>query len=639
MEDQGKRLLLAVVLALGVVVLWNVIFPSEPSKPAKKPTTAESVDGQPVIPTNDSPVGRDKDGKLPVAEPGPAEPPIVRDYPGIHVEFSSRNGVLSSWRLTDKKFERDFVKGELVGDPKRGMFGVNFVNLGRDKVSDVVIPQDAVWRGEELDGDVIRYTYEGQGLRIVKTFRVHPADYLIEMDVQIENLGTQPLTQTLAISAVGVYPKGASAKRPTNANCRLNGDIRARSAKSLASGDTRQLHGTVTWVAFNNPYLFSAISPRETSGNLSCYLHPVDAIAGGMQVDIVYPMSQHGANAAWSTAVVGYIGPKFLEKLEGANDYTYAAYKGDTSFTPHFDQSVDMGWFSFIARPLLSLLTWFYSFTGNWGVAIILLTILVKLATLYWTTKSMRSMKAMAALKPHMDELQKKYPDDRQRLQQEMMGLYKQHGVSPLAGCLPMLLQMPIWLALYKMLGSVGELYLSPFIPGWLDDLTATDPYYILPVVLMGLMFLQSKMSPASLDSMQQKMLVYGLPLMFGVMSFFFPSGLSVYILTNTVLSLLHTLYMKHFDRSAKMPLPIKKPVATAAAAAAGPAPRDRRKVVSKPAPKVIDVEAEEVSDDEDDEAPEDEDDDSERAPSPAAQAPRPSKNSPRRKRKRGGRH
>src|SRR5207253_2637407 len=142
---------------------------------------------------------------------------------------------------------------------------------------------------------------------------------------------------------------------------------------------------------------------------------------------------------------------------------------------------------------------------GNWGIAIILLTIVVKLVTLYWTTQSMRSMKEAASLAPQIKALQAKYPDDKQRQQAEQMALYKEHGVNPVAGCLPMLLQMPIWIALYRMLANAGELYLQPFIPGWISDLTTSDPYYVLPIVLVVTMFIQARLTPQSVDSKQQK--------------------------------------------------------------------------------------------------------------------------------------
>ena len=232
----------------------------------------------------------------------------------------------------------------------------------------------------------------------------------------------------------------------------------------------------------------------------------------------------------------------------------------------------------------------FHELVGNWGVAIVLLTVLVKGATLYWTTKSMRSMKAMAVLAPQLKQLQEKYKDDKQRLQVETMALYKQHGANPLSGCLPMLLQMPIWLALYRMLSNAGELYQQPFIPGWITDLTLADPYYVLPIVLVVTMFAQARLTPQSVDpaqKMQQRMMQYGMPLVFGAMSFVFPSGLTLYIFTNTCLSALHSIYMNKFDKKSRaLVAKLKKAAQDAAIKAArdakdaknaNPSPRRRR--------------------------------------------------------------
>src|SRR5205823_10888193 len=139
---------------------------------------------------------------------------------------------------------------------------------------------------------------------------------------------------------------------------------------------------------------------------------------------------------------------------------------------------------------------------------------------LYWTQKSMRSMKAMSKLKPKMDEIRAKFPDDKQKQNVEMMNLYKQHKINPLGGCLPMLLQMPVWFALYRALNVSASLYQAKFL--WMPDLTAPDPLYIMPALMTGVMFLQQKLSPTSVDSQQQKMMMYMMPLMFGAMSFVF---------------------------------------------------------------------------------------------------------------------
>jgi YidC/Oxa1 family membrane protein insertase len=262
------------------------------------------------------------------------------------------------------------------------------------------------------------------------------------------------------------------------------------------------------------------------------------------------------------------------------------------------------------------------------------LTFLVKALTLYWTTKSMRSMKAMAALAPQMKILQTKYADDKQRQQAETMALYKQHNVNPVAGCLPILLQMPIWIALYRMLSNAGELYQQPFIPGWIDDLTATDPVYVLPALLVVTMFVQARLQPATADSRQQKFLQYGMPLMFGVMSFFFPSGLTIYIFTNTVLSALHSIYMNKFDKkSLSIAEKLKKNQEAVAGAAAGTKSGSGAKDAGPAkAKRVIDAKATDVSPD--DQADDSAEDDG--APAGSVGTPNaPSRNRPRRKKRR----
>jgi YidC/Oxa1 family membrane protein insertase len=185
----------------------------------------------------------------------------------------------------------------------------------------------------------------------------------------------------------------------------------------------------------------------------------------------------------------------------------------------------------------------------NWGIAIILLTIVVKLATLYWTHKSMVSMKRMAKLKPQLEKIKEKYKDDRQRQQAETMNLFKANNVNPMAGCLPMLLQMPVWFALYRSLSVAAELYQAKFL--WLDDLTAADPYFILPVFMTAMMLVQGRLQPQTAAGGQQKFLTYGMPAIFGVMSLFFPAGLTLYISTNSLLTLGHHFYLRRADKRA----------------------------------------------------------------------------------------
>jgi len=192
---------------------------------------------------------------------------------------------------------------------------------------------------------------------------------------------------------------------------------------------------------------------------------------------------------------------------------------------------------------MLKVLQWFYGVLPNWGVAIILLTVLVKFFTLPLTVSQTKSMAAMKALAPEVEAIKKRYASEPMQANQEVMALYKANGVNPLAGCLPMLLMMPVYFALYKTIYSAVELYQAE-LGGWVTDLSVADPYFILPLVLGGAMFVQMRMTPSSGDPMQQKMMQTVMPVMFTGMMLFLPSGLVVYILANTLLGILQQHYM-----------------------------------------------------------------------------------------------
>jgi len=233
-----------------------------------------------------------------------------------------------------------------------------------------------------------------------------------------------------------------------------------------------------------------------------------------------------------------FVGPKFNADLE---DVRPAGQ--EVNLEKSIDVSIGM-----LSRPILSLLKFFHRFAHNWGLAIVLLTLFIKLITFYPTQRSLLSAKKMQKLAPKMNAIRKKYENDRQRQSVETMNLYKAHGVSPFGGCLPSLIQMPIWIALYSTLNYAVELYRAPFF-GHIHDLTAKDPYYITPLVMGGLMFLQMKMSPSGADSQQQAMMAVMMPIMFTGFSLFLPSGLAVYMLTSYLIGILQQLYINYLDR------------------------------------------------------------------------------------------
>jgi YidC/Oxa1 family membrane protein insertase len=292
--------------------------------------------------------------------------------------------------------------------------------------------------------------------------------------------------------------------------------------------------------------------------------------SGVFEVRVGFPTVRLGKGESESRSVMIYGGPKLLDALQAVN--TYDDSQGGRTPTS-IEKAMDLR-LAFLAVPMLKLLKVFHGWIPSWPIAIALLTLTVKLATLYWTHKSMRSMKAMGRLKPEMDKIREKFGEDRQRMNVEMMNLYKTHKINPLSGCLPMLLQMPVWIALYEALGAAADLYQVRFL--WMPDLTAPDPIYILPILMTVTMFLQQKLSPTTMDSAQQKMMMYMMPLMFGAFSLVFPAGLTIYIFTNTLLGMLHQLYMNRTEPAAPAPAPAA--AAASGGAQRGPLPRGRKK-------------------------------------------------------------
>lgn len=635
MQDQGKRLLLAVALAMGVLLLYQTFFAK---KDEPKPDAAGSGSGSAVVTSVAPPTPVGISIEPPVAG-GPTtmaeatrgtEEKIVLPFKDRFVAtFSSYGGGLVSWKLADPRYERDDTKGELLpGREHTGAFLVDFAK------STYVLPKNAEWKGTKVSETEVRYAFSNDVVELEKVFTVMPDAYLVKMVVTAKfkvpagKIATQQLAVTaFAFQDVERSTKGGSSQslpRAWQSSTLADGTIHQTPVKDVI--EWPRFEPGITWSGFEHPYLLAVYAPKLPAANeYSVEKHTFSAEpAGLMRTDLIYApaLQVKAGDPPLVREVVAYLGPK---------NYSQLAHADETAgFETGFKKTVDLGWFKFIGKPLLWLLQQFFKFFGNWGVSIILLTFLVKAATLYWTTKSMRSMKAMAALTPQMKSLQEKYKTDRQRLQAETMALYKTHNVNPIAGCLPILLQMPIWLALYRMLSSAGELYQQPFIHGWIDDLTAPDPSHVLPIVLVITMFLQARLTPQTGTSGQQKMIQYGMPLMFGVMSFFFPAGLTLYIFTNTCLSALHSIYMNKFDRtSLELAAKLKKNQEEAAAAAeklktaADKAAEKKagKNGAAKTAKPVIDVESVETTSDEDDEG-----DAAEAAAPEASATPRPRK-------------
>lgn len=246
----------------------------------------------------------------------------------------------------------------------------------------------------------------------------------------------------------------------------------------------------------------------------------------GISAIVQHPILNHKAD--FNVKYTSFIGPKDLYLLKEVDE--------------SLGSVVDFGFFSSLGRPILKTLKWFHQLVGNWGVAIILLTLLVRFLVLPFNVMSFRSMKAMQIIQPKIQALREKYKNDANRLNQEMMTLFKENRVNPLGGCLPVLLQIPIFFALYQVLGHSIELYHSPFIL-WIHDLSQKDPFYVLPVLMGITMFIQQKITPTTMDPMQAKIML-AMPVIFTLFMLALPSGLTLYIFISTLFGIAQQLYL-----------------------------------------------------------------------------------------------
>ncbi|MGM0768320.1 MAG: membrane protein insertase YidC [Pseudomonadota bacterium] len=278
------------------------------------------------------------------------------------------------------------------------------------------------------------------------------------------------------------------------------------------------------WLAFLQHYFLAAWVPeRDQPAQFQTTQRGPLHVMG-----FVYPATTVAPGETAEVGARAYVGPKIIERLEAV--------------APNLDRTVDFGFLFFIALPLFIVLDWFYGLVGNWGVAIILLTVLVKAVFFHLSATSYRSMARMRAVAPQLTRLKELYGDDRQRMSQEMMALYKREKINPLGGCLPILVQMPVFISLYWVLFESVQLRHAPFML-WIHDLSVMDPYFILPILMGASMFLQMSLNPTPPDPMQAKIMKM-MPLIFTVFFLWFPAGLVLYWLVNNILSIAQQWYI-----------------------------------------------------------------------------------------------
>ncbi|MFA0413757.1 membrane protein insertase YidC [Vibrio renipiscarius] len=406
-----------------------------------------------------------------------------------------------------------------------GLVGPQGIDLSSTNRPAYIVSADSFTMADGQDELRIPMTYSANGIDYIKTIIAKRGSYAVDVEYEVvNNSGANATFGMYAHLRQNVMDDGGSLTMPTYRGGAYSTQDVNYKKYSFDDMQDRNLSLNLTdgqgWAAMIQHYFAAAWIPRDEAGT-NLYTRVIGNLAD-IGVRMPNKTIANGDNANFTATL--WVGPKLQTQM--------------AEVAPHLDLVVDYGWLWFIAKPLHSLLSFIHSFVGNWGVAIIFLTFIVRGAMYPLTKAQYTSMAKMRMLQPKLAAMRERIGDDRQRMSQEMMELYKKEKVNPLGGCLPLILQMPIFIALYWALMESVELRHSPFF-GWIHDLSAQDPYYILPLLMGASMFLIQKMSPTTVtDPMQQKIMTF-MPVMFTFFFLFFPSGLVLYWLVSNIVTLI----------------------------------------------------------------------------------------------------
>ena len=527
-----QRVLLFVALSLILMLLWaewgRFNAPPVPQQAAISQSAVQGSDAVPAAP-----------GAVPQLQTPSAAPSlgsgltrgerVLVETDLLSVEIDTQGGDLRRAALVGigrSNEERD-VPFELLTDEgaqlfvaQTGLVGANgSANVDHRQVFEAAANRHVLKQGEnELRVPLV---WVGDGLRVTKTYVFRRDSYRVGVEVTVENRSDKPWQGALYGQLQRTDPgqesmflytyTGAVVSTPEAPYEKVDFEDITSGWSGLTTADG--------WAAMIQHYFLAAVLPGDGSAHRIYSLAPAP---GRYVIGVAGDSQSIAAGQSGALRTEFFVGPKIQERLIDA--------------APGLERTVDFGYLWFIAEPLHWLLKQLHSFVANWGVAIILLTIMIKLVFYKLSETSYRSMAQMRKLGPRLQTLKERYGDDRQKLNEAMMKMYREEKVNPMSGCLPILVQIPVFIALYWALLESVELRHAPFF-GWINDLSTLDPYFVLPILMGITMVVQQRLNPAPLDPIQQKLMMI-LPLVFTVFFAFFPSGLVLYWLVNNLLSI-----------------------------------------------------------------------------------------------------
>ena len=547
-----QRLILFFVFGFSVLMLWDAWEKDHRPKPAAQVQVAPSA----TVPTP-APTGKPSTapGAAPAAVsngsvPGAAAPAAKGEIVTVRTdlvvaEIDTLGATLKRVELLKHREAKDSAKNLALLGPEHqyeAQSGLTGEGGPNHRTLWSVQPGNFTLKDGE-DAVEVRLASQGKdGLEVTKVYRFKRDSYVIDVTLEIRNTSATPATPFayFQLTHDGKSAANANAVASTFGAQSFNGYAVYTEEKKFQKVELADIDKGKAdfakqsgdgWLAYVQHYFVSAWLP---AGKVARE-YAVEKRADGIYVGRT--LVSAGAIAPGASATVAvplYAGPQEQSRL--------------VAVAPGFDLVVDYGWLTIIAWPLFWLLEKFHGLSGNWGVAIILLTVSIKLVFFPLSAASYKSMARMKLITPRMTKIREMYENDRARMNQAMMELYKTEKINPLGGCFPILVQIPVFIALYWVLLAAIELRHAPFML-WIQDLSALDPYYVLPVLMTITMVIQTRLNPVPPDPVQAKVMQF-MPFIFSIFFFFFPAGLVLYWLVNNVLSILQQWQIQRmFDR------------------------------------------------------------------------------------------
>jgi YidC/Oxa1 family membrane protein insertase len=556
------RSLLAAVLCLIVIAGWSMIYkPPQPQMTPVKPaatTTSPATPGPGTSPAYPSSVGKSPVSAAPATmRAATAENSVVIESDLYRVEISNRGGVVRSWQL--KKFTDDhkpprpldLVHADAAQQSGNWPFALALDDPQQEAAANGALFEITSSGIPPISGTVLRapaditMSWSDGHLEVTKELKFNDS-YIVDVKTTT-TLDGQPLRTSMiwpgGFGDITAYRAAAQTQIFTSTGGKLN-TLAAKNLGKPGQTTTRAaVTGTFDFAGIEDLYFAAAfMPPLNARGDLielpltvTGWTFPHETTVDGKTETEIVPQVAVGVANPGPMELRVYAGPKSIDGLKAVR--------------PPLNSLVQFGWWGFIAEPLFYSLMWLHKYVSNYGWAIVLITIGINMVMFPLKVKSMRAMQKMQKVAPEVKAIQEKYKKYTMRdprkaeMNKEVMAVYSREGINPLGSCWPTLIQMPIWFGLYRMLANSIELRHTPWF-GWIHDLSAHDPYFILPVVMAISMYFMQKMTPTpGMDPAQAKMMAIT-PLIFGGMFALYPSGLSVYILTSNVVGIGQQWYL-----------------------------------------------------------------------------------------------